>query len=231
MERSEINAIIDRAKSFLEKRQFFLPAFAHWSPEDWVANVTDVRGIVEQQLGWDITDFGSGDFASVGLFLFTLRNGTDANLTTPNAKVYAEKILIVEPGQVTPTHFHFLKMEDIINRGGGVLEVQLWNSTDSNGVDTESSVEVVCDGILKRLPAGGILPLNPGDSVCLPPRLLHKFWGKPGTGTVLVGEVSKVNDDRTDNFFPEGAGRFPVIEEDVPPLHLLIPDYATYLSR
>jgi D-lyxose ketol-isomerase len=37
-----------------------------------------------------------------------------------------------------------------------------------------------------------------------------------------------VNDDRTDNRFYEPIGRFPEIEEDVPPLYLLTEDYAKY---
>jgi hypothetical protein len=51
----------------------------------------------------------------------------------------------------------------------------------------------------------------------------------PGEGgRVLVGEVSMVNDDRTDNRFFESIGRFPQIMEDEPPLHLLTMDYAKY---
>ncbi|MDX1932689.1 MAG: D-lyxose/D-mannose family sugar isomerase [Capsulimonadales bacterium] len=228
MKRSEINQIMERAKDFLAERRFALPPFAYWSPEQWVANAHRVDTIVEQQLGWDITDFGSGDFARVGLFLFTMRNGTPADMDRPTGKVYAEKVLMVEPGQVTPTHFHYRKMEDIINRGGGVLEVRLWRSTAEDGVDPDTPVEVWMDGIPREVPAGGTILLEPGESVCLPQRLFHRFRGKPGAGTVLVGEVSRVNDDRIDNYFPEGAGRFPAIEEDAPPRHLLIPDYPLY---
>ena len=47
-------------------------------------------------------------------------------------------------------------------------------------------------------------------------------------GKVLVGEVSKVNDDVNDNRFLKPTGRFPEIEEDEPPLHLLVGDYAKY---
>jgi D-lyxose ketol-isomerase len=53
----------------------------------------------------------------------------------------------------------------------------------------------------------------------------HSFWGEPGNGRVLVGEVSKVNDDRTDNHFLDPVGRFPEIEEDEEPLYLLAMDY------
>ena len=47
---------------------------------------------------------------------------------------------------------------------------------------------------------------------------------------VLAGEVSRVNDDHTDNRFLEKAGRFPAIEEDAPPLRLLVGDYDKYYT-
>lgn len=57
------------------------------------------------------------------------------------------------------------------------------------------------------------------------PRVYHKFWGEAGKGAILVGEVSKVNDDRVDNRFLDKAGRFPGIEEDEPPLYLPANEY------
>ncbi len=42
---------------------------------------------------------------------------------------------------------------------------------------------------------------------------------------MLIGEVSTVNDDRTDNTFLDPIGRFSEIEEDVDPIHLLVSDY------
>ncbi len=104
MKRSEINHIMSAAKAFAQEYRFLLPPFAFWSPGDWSAHDTDE--IAAQQLGWDITDFGSGDFHKVGLILFTLRNGTFEELKKPLGKIYGEKLLIVEPGQVTPAHFH-----------------------------------------------------------------------------------------------------------------------------
>jgi D-lyxose ketol-isomerase len=230
MKRSEINNIMRKALGFLEKQKFLLPPFAHWSPAKWQAKGPECREIVEAQLGWDITDFGCGAFDKTGLFLFTIRNGTLAELRKAQGKVYAEKILIVEPGQITPTHFHFQKMEDIINRGGGDLIVQLWNSTRDNGL-ADTLVTVKMDGVETTISAGGTITLKPGDSVCLPQRLYHKFWGAEGEGTVLVGEVSRVNDDQVDNHFHEPVGRFPNIEEDEPPLHLLYNDYAKYYQH
>lgn len=234
MKRSEINTIMSDALAFLRESKFLLPPFATWTIADWRTKGPESSEIITSQLGWDITDFGSGDFGRVGLLIFTIRNGTFAELRKAQGKTYAEKILIVREGQITPTHFHYQKMEDIINRGGGNLVIQLWNSnTDKSLADTPVTVSM--DGVRVTVPAGGTVTLHPGDSVCLPQRLFHKFWGEVGLGTVLVGEVSRVNDDRVDNYFHESVGRFPVIEEDVPPLHFLTmnypvhcPQYATY---
>ena len=220
---------MSEALSFLNEHRFYLPPFAAWSPQQWQTKGPECAEIVEQQLGWDITDFGSGDYGRIGLLMFTLRNGTFAELKKPLGKIYGEKLLIVKPGQVTPTHFHHQKMEDIINRGGGELVVQLWNASAENGLE-ETEVTVSCDGERRRVPAGGTLTLKPGESVCLPQRLYHKFWGQEGKGTILVGEVNRVNDDRIDNCFFEPVGRFPTVEEDEDPLRLLVGDYARYYA-
>jgi D-lyxose ketol-isomerase len=229
MKRSEINTIMHECIDFLDQYKFKLPPFGFWSPEDWMQKGSECAGIVEQQLGWDITDFGSGDFNKVGLFLFTIRNGV---LTSkdPNEKVYAEKIMIVKDEQVTPIHFHYNKMEDIINRGGGVLVIQLWNS-DKDHQLADTDVVVYIDSVRTKVRAAGTIELQPGESVCLPPFLYHKFWGKKGCGTILVGEVSKVNDDQIDNHFYEVVGRFPDIEEDEKPLYLLYNDFGTYYKH
>lgn len=227
MKRSEINQIMRDALTFFAKHQFLLPPFAHWTPQDWQAKGPECRQIVQQQLGWDITDFGQGDFAKCGLFLFTIRNGTFKDLANPLGKTYAEKIMIVRENQVTPAHFHFQKMEDIINRGGGNLVIRMWNATaDEKLADTP--VTVTMDGVELTVPAGGTITLGPGDSVTLPQRNYHRFWGEPGKGWVLVGEVSRVNDDHVDNRFFEPIGRFPEIEEDQAPLHLLYNDYRRF---
>jgi D-lyxose ketol-isomerase len=118
-------------------------------------------------------------------------------------------------------------MEDIINRGGGNLVIRLWNSTKDEKL-AKTPVTVAMDGVEVKVKAGGTITLKPGDSVCLPQRLYHRFWGQAGKGTVLVGEVSRVNDDHVDNRFYEPVGRFPEIEEDVAPLHLLYNDYVRY---
>lgn len=225
MKRSEINQIIAHAKKFLDQHQFYLPPWAYWNLSDWKMNKKNATEVINNMLGWDITDFGSSDFSSRGLFLFTLRNG----MLNVDKKPYAEKIMIVEEGQETPMHFHWAKMEDIINRGGGNLVIELYNTTADNKLaDTPVSVKI--DGIKCIVPAGGTIVLTPGESVCFEQYIYHRFYGEKGKGTVLVGEVSMVNDDTRDNHFYETVGRFPSIEEDVEPLHLLVSDYATFID-
>ncbi len=225
MRRSEINVIMRQADGFIRERGFYLPPFAYWTPEEWRTKGEDVREIVENGLGWDITDFGKGDYEKYGLFLFTIRNGNPNNWKTMQGKLYAEKIMIVGVDQVTPMHFHWSKSEDIINRGGGKLVIQLYNATpDEELADTDVTVSM--DGVGCVVRAGDTVVLSPGESITLPTRLYHKFWGVESR--VLVGEVSMVNDDRTDNRFHEPVGRFSEIEEDEPPLYLLCNDYGRY---
>ena len=90
-----------------------------------------------------------------------------------------------------------------------------------------ASRTVPVDGTVRRLPAGGLLKLDPGESVTLLPGVWHAFWAEGGD--VLIGEVSTVNDDLTDNIFREPIGRFSDIEEDAAPLHLLVCDYERWL--
>jgi D-lyxose ketol-isomerase len=84
------------------------------------------------------------------------------------------------------------------------------------------------DGSDRKLPAGAHLKLKPGESVTLEPNCWHAFWGQDGS--VLIGEVSNVNDDRTDNIFRDPIGRFSKINENTEPTHLLVSDYDTWLK-
>jgi D-lyxose ketol-isomerase len=225
MRRSEINAIMRDADAFIKAQGVYLPPFAYWTPEDWKTKGQEVREIVENGLGWDITDFGLGDYSKCGLFLFTLRNGNLNNLKIGQGKLYAEKIMLVDVDQVTPMHFHWRKVEDIINRGGGRLVIQLYNSTEDEGL-ADTDVTVSTDGVKRTVKAGDTVVLGPGESITLPARCYHKFWGTESR--VLVGEISLVNDDNVDNRFYEPVGRFPDVEEDEPPLYLLVNDYVRY---
>ena len=224
MKRSEINAIMKDAVKFIERMNFLLPPFAFWSPEEWKRKGREYDEIRDNMLGWDITDFGSHNYRKIGLLMFTIRNG---NLKIKKyAKPYAEKLLLVDEEQVTPYHFHWNKMEDIINRGGGNLLVKVYNSTKAGGF-AATPVRVSRDGRNVEVKAGTVIKVAPGESITLPVGQYHKFWGQAGAGRVLLGEVSKVNDDRVDNRFYETIGRFPAIEEDTKPLYLLGNEYPT----
>jgi D-lyxose ketol-isomerase len=220
MRRSEINAVMRQALAFFDAHAFRLPPFAFWTPEQWRHTGPEADEIRRCGLGWDLTDFGLGDFHRTGLLLFTVRNGdpTDLEGTRP----YAEKVMIVEEGQVTPWHFHASKKEDIINRGGGELVIELVRATAQRQT-LDTPVEVSLDGVRRTVPARGKVVLTPGESITLHQGLAHTFYGQKGT--VLTGEVSMVNDDHTDNYFLSPVGRFPTIEEDEAPLHLLCNEY------
>ena len=222
MRRSEINNYIREAKEFFSLNHFFLPAWAYYSPEDWKGKYEEMSEIIENSLGWDLTDFGSNNFKTRGLILFTIRNGNSIR----DQKPYCEKIMIAGGKQETPMHFHKVKMEDIINRGGGILEIEFFKS-NPDGTFSENEFVVKIDGQARRLSPGELVQLHPGQSVCMESGVYHRFYGVDAP--VLVGEVSTVNDDTNDNIFYEEIGRFPLIEEDEAPLHLLVTDYRNYL--
>lgn len=224
MKRSEVNSIIREAKLFFALHKFNLPEWAFWSPERWKGSLGTCSEIIGNKLGWDITDFGSNDFNRKGLTLFTIRNGN----WQKKDKIYCEKIMISGEDQVTPMHFHWNKTEDIINRGGGNLVMIMHNST-IEGRFSDTMVEVSVDGVKTSVSPGNPLILRPGQSITLFPGLYHMFFGEKGKGPVLIGEVSMVNDDEKDNRFYEKVGRFPEIDEDTEPLHLLVNDYNRYL--
>lgn len=213
MKRSEINAVLRRADALLQSFCWSLPDWAHWSPQDYSANPELSDWLRAHQVGWDVTDFGSGDFARRGLGLFCLRNGIQSD---PGSAPYAEKLLFIDEGQETPFHTHKVKLEDIINRGGGELVIEFRRQDDTAG-----PIELRCDGFVHTLEVDEPLCLLPGQSVTIPRGLYHRFYAKPGSGMVLGGEVSQVNDDGTDNYFLEPVGRFSEIEEDEPALYPL----------
>ena len=222
MKRSDINAIIGDAERFIGGCGFLLPPVAAWTPADWERRGSETDIVKQSGIGWDITDYGKGEFDRCGLVLFTLRNGLPPG-SEKTGLPYAEKILISGEGQISLTHYHKQKTEDLIVRGGAPLAVCL-NTLDAAGnLDPEGPVDVRMDGFQRRVAAGETVIVEPGESITLVPGLAHAFWGHGGT--CLVGEVSSVNDDKTDNYFFEPTARFPRIEEDEPPYRLIVPDY------
>ena len=228
MKRSTINSIMAEADELIRHHGFALPPWAYWTADVFRANAEAAEAVITARCGWDITDYGAGRYDEMGLFLFTLRNGRLTDLQRGGGMCYAEKLLISKQDQLSPMHTHVIKAEDIINRGGATLVIELFGSDDDGNFAEDRCGVVMCDGIRREFGAGEKLKLAAGESVTLMPGDWHAFWGEGGD--VLIGEVSTVNDDETDNIFREPIGRFAQIEEDVDPTHLLVSDYKTWLS-
>lgn len=218
MKRSEINQYVKDELDFFAAHHFLLPEWTRWTPEDWAGKGHECDEIRNNALGFDITDFGKGHFLKEGLSLITIRNG---NLKL-DKKCYCEKIMLVRENQITPMHFHWIKQEDIINRGGGLLCMKLWQADKAEKM-TDADVMVKVDGVATVIKAGEVFRLKPGQSITYTPYIYHTFWGE--NGDCMVGEVSMVNDDTTDNRFFEPLGRYPQIIEDEPKRYLLCNEY------
>jgi hypothetical protein len=223
MKRSEINNAIKEMEAMISEHGFEIPPFCKWTPAEWADKNHEYDEIRDNMLGWDITDYGLNDFAKTGFSLITIRNGNH-KLKDKYAKPYAEKLLMIREGQHSPMHFHTYKMEDIINRGGGNVLITVYNSTEDGGF-AGTDVLINKDGRSYYVPAGTAVKLEPGESITIQQLMYHDFNVEPGTGDVLLGEVSMCNDDNTDNRFYERIGRFPAIEEDEPPYRLLCNEY------
>ncbi|MCR5587573.1 MAG: D-lyxose/D-mannose family sugar isomerase [Lachnospiraceae bacterium] len=224
MKRSEINKALKEMEEACKKYNCFLPPFCDFTPEDWQNKGHEYDEIRDCMLGWDITDYGLGDFDKTGFSLITIRNG-NRKMKDKYPKVYAEKLLYLKEGQYSPNHFHWYKTEDIINRGGGNLLIKVYNSNKDESIDYDSPVAVYKDGVKTIVPAGTDVRLTPGESIYIYQGLYHDFNVEKGTGPVLLGEVSQCNDDNTDNRFNPPVGRFPEIEEDEEPYRLLCNEY------
>lgn len=222
MKRSKINSIIREMEELISKNGFNLPPFCNWTPKDWENKGHEYDEIRDNMLGWDITDFGLGDFDKIGFGLITLRNGNRNN--EKYKKVYAEKLLFLRDDMMAPMHFHWFKSEDIINRGGGTLLIKVYNDDGKGGL-ADSDVRINSDGRSYYVKAGSLVKLLPGESITIWPHQYHEFHVESGSGSVLIGEVSQCNDDNIDNRFYEDIGRFPKIEEDEEPYRLLCNEY------
>ena len=176
MNRSTINEILKEGQAFIESFGYVLPPFAHWTVDDWASKKAQAGAIIDAGLGWDITDYGLGKYEDTGLFLFTVRNGLEADLKAGKGMLYAEKIMISRKDQLSPMHYHLVKAEDIINRGGGTLVIELYHrEADGEGLDQERDVTVMCDGMPRTVQPGGRIALAPGESVTLLPTQYHEI--------------------------------------------------------
>ena len=223
MKRSQINKTIKEMELLINKHGFALPPYCSWKPMDWNNKGHEYDEIRDNMLGWDVTDYGEGRFDELGFTLITIRNG-NVKMSDKYKKPYAEKLLMLKENQYSPMHFHWGKMEDIINRGGGNILIRVYNSTPA-GRFADTDVKISSDGHEYYVPAGTQVRLLPGESISIFPYMYHDFMVEKGTGSVLLGEVSMCNDDENDNRFYEDLGRFPTLEEDEEPYHLLCTEY------
>lgn len=223
MKRSEINAVIKKFEALLAEHRFALPPYLSFTPEEWQEKGHEYDEIRDNKLGWDVTDYGEGNFDTLGLALITIRNG-NVNMADKYPKPYAEKIIMCDSGQISPMHFHWNKMEDIINRGGNDILFTFYNANKETEEFEDTDVTLIQDGRRYTVPAGTQVALKPGESITLYPYLYHEFIIPEG-GPALIGEVSMCNDDDTDNRFKNPLGRFPTIEEDEAPYRLLCTEY------
>lgn len=223
MKRSQINKVIRDMEQLIETYRFAMPSFAAWTAANWEKAGREYDELRDNKLGWDITDFGLGRFDQVGFSLFTIRNGNQA-MPEKYKKPYAEKLLMLYAGQTAPMHFHWSKMEDIINRGGNDVYITVFNGAE-DGAKLDTDVTIHTDGRESVVPAGTKVRLSPGQSITISQYMYHDFIVPEQGGSVLLGEVSMSNDDDNDNRFYEPIGRFPKIEEDEPPYRLLCTEY------
>ena len=223
MKRSTVNTIIREADDFIRSFGYVMPPFAYWTPEEMKSRRSEIAGIVEGRLGWDITDYGRGDFPGLGLFLFTVRNGRASDLRRGRGMLYAEKIMISRRDQLSPMHRHDLKAEDIVNRGGAKFVVELVK-VDRAGAPLHERFRALKDVKTLDLQPGARVTLEPGESLTLEPFIAHAFWAEGGT--TLAGEVSLANDDGTDNYFLPPLRPFAPIEEDRPRRYVTVRDSA-----
>jgi D-lyxose ketol-isomerase len=217
MKRSEINQAIIEAKKMMENYSWVLPQWGYWSKEDYINEPSVSKYLKDHQMGWDVTDFGKSLFNEQGITLFCIRNGIQGNAQD---KPYAEKLLFMREGQEIPFHSHKVKLEDIINRGGGDLAIE-FVMVNEHLKEKNENINILVDGVQVEVEPHEPLILKRGQSVTVERNIYHKFYAVKGTGMVMAGEVSQVNDDNNDNYFLEPVGRFTQIEEDEQPIHPL----------
>ena len=198
MKRSAINAIMRESEAFMRSFGFILPPFSRWSPDEMRARKGEIDGITGASLGWDITDFGLGDFEQTGLFLFhraqrplcrsaartrhaLCRKGDDRPQGSGDANA---------PASSEGRRHHQSRRRHAGDRA-------VWRYR--RPVRPVQGTRVATDGIWRELAPGHKLRLSPGESVTLMPGDWHAFWGEGAD--VFVAEVSTVNDDNTDNIF------------------------------
>ena len=182
MKRSEINHFLDEGITFLKSRRYSLPPQAFWTLSEWNKNRDKATELAKRRIGWDLTDFGSGNYKRIGLLLYTLSNGIVGQNSEPVDQPFSNKLLIVGENQVTPLHHHRMKMEDIINLGGGNLLLKVFNVGESESIDKASPVKIFQNEIWEEHGAGRVMTLEPGERVKARPPSLSRILGSAREG-------------------------------------------------
>jgi D-lyxose ketol-isomerase len=225
MRRSFIDRQIEAMLELCERHNFKLPAFAHWREDNYRAQAPAARRIRAEGLGWNVVEFSPDEYARRGLTLFTLRMGDWRGRPAGAGRLYAEKAMMALDGQITPHHYHVVKTEDILNRGGARFVVELFK-VDARGARLNERLTVLKDVEALDLAPGARVVLEPGESLTLEPYVAHSFWAEGGA--VLAGEISLANDDLTDNYFLPPLGSVTPIEEDAPMRYVTVRDYENF---
>ena len=66
MKRSEINRALRELEAMCEKYRCYLPPFCRFTPDEWKTKGHEYDEVRECMLGWDITDYGLGNFDKIG---------------------------------------------------------------------------------------------------------------------------------------------------------------------
>lgn len=205
-----------------------LPPFALWGEARYRADPAAAKRISEGGLGWNIVEFAPGGFAREGLGVFTLRMGDWAQLATGRGRLYGEKALMAEDGQRTPHHYHIVKTEDLLNRGGARFVVELFK-VNRAGAPLKERFRVLKDATMVDLGPGDRVSLEPGESLVLEPFVAHAFWAEGGSA--LGGEISLANDDLSDNYFLPAPVAPAPITEDAAKRYVTVRDHARLVGR
>jgi len=166
MKRSFIDARVEAMLALCDRHGVRLPPFALWGEAEFRANADAARLVAARGLGWNVVEFRAGAFATDGLTLFTLRMGDWTGLEAGRGRLYAEKAIMSQDGQRAPHHYHVVKTEDIVNRGGARFVVELFK-VDRNGEPLKERFRAVKDVTALDLGPSDRVRLEPGESLTL----------------------------------------------------------------
>ena len=221
MKRSELNRYIAEADAFFAKNHFMLPPFAQWTPQEWETKGPEVNEIRDPATGLGRDGFRFGRLPPDRPHGLHATNGLSPD--GEPSKVYAEKIIYVREGQVTPFHYHASRMVDTLTEAG--REARWWFHFTFHPRRRTRGNPSLCflrwSSVSCR--RGRCGDAGSGQSVTLPPFLYHTFYAVDGDA--LIGEVSSLNNDDTDNFFLDKLPRYPAVVEDEAPTRLLCTEY------